>query len=102
MGKHGIMVAVDGSAESDAAVRWAAHEALLREADVTMVHVVAPVVVTWPVGYLRSSYAEWQEENAQHAIEQAQKIFQAQVGDAKLPSVKAEVLHDHVASGLVK
>ena len=66
MSKHGIAVAVDGSAESDAAVRWAASEALLREADVTLVHVVAPVVVTWPVGYLRASYAEWQEENAQN------------------------------------
>ena len=102
MSKHPIMVAVDGSAESDAAVRWAAREALLREADVTMVHVVAPVVVTWPVGYLRSSYAEWQEANAQDAIEQAQKIFQAEVGNAKLPSVKAQVLHDNVAPGLVK
>jgi nucleotide-binding universal stress UspA family protein len=102
MSKRPIMIAVDGSAESDEAVRWAAREALLRGADVTMVHVIAPVVVTWPVGYLRSSYAEWQEENAQQAIEQAQKIFQAEVGIAKLPSVKAQVLHDHVASGLVK
>lgn len=101
MSKHPIMVAVDGSAESDAAVRWAAREALLREADVTLVHVVAPVVVTWPVGYLRASYAEWQEENAQNAIEQAQKIFQAEVGNEKPPAVKAQVLHDYVAPGLV-
>ncbi|WP_123024418.1 universal stress protein [Mycolicibacterium stellerae] len=101
MSKHGIMVAVDGSAESDAAVRWAAREAVMREADVTLVHVVAPVVVTWPVGYLRSSFAESQEENAQQAIEQAQKIFQAEVGDAKLPGLKARVVHDYVAPGLV-
>ena len=101
MSKYGIAVAVDGSAESDAAVRWAAREALLREADVTFVHVVASVVVTWPVGYLRASFAEWQEENAQHAIEQAQKIFAAEVGNGKLPVVKAQVLHDNVASGLV-
>jgi nucleotide-binding universal stress UspA family protein len=99
--KYGIAVAVDGSAESDAAVRWAAREALLRKADITLVHVVAPVVVTWPVGYLRASYAEWQEENAQHAIEQAQKIFQAEVGDETLPSVRAHVIHDYVAPGLV-
>lgn len=101
MSKHPIMVAVDGSAESDAAVRWAAREALLREADVTLVHVVAPVVVTWPVGYLRASYAEWQEENAQNAIEQAQKIFQAEVGNEMPPAVKAQVIHDYVAPGLV-
>ena len=73
----------------------------LREADVTLVHVVAPVVVTWPVGYLRASYAEWQEENAQHVVEQAQKIFQAEVGNETLPAVKAQVLHDYAAPGLV-
>lgn len=101
MSKYGIAVSVDGSAESDAAVRWAAREALLREADVTLVHVVAPVVVTWPVGYLRASFAEWQEQNAQHAIEQAQKIFAAEVGNGKMPVVKAQVLHDNVAPGLV-
>ena len=101
MTKSGIAVAVDGSAESDAAVRWAAREALLREANVTLVHVVAPVVVTWPVGYLRASYAEWQEENAQHVVEQAQKIFQAEVGNETLPAVKAQVLHDYAAPGLV-
>ncbi len=101
MSKYGIAVSVDGSAESDAAVRWAAREALLREADVTLVHVVAPVVVTWPVGYLRASFAEWQEENAQHAIEQAQKIFAAEIGNGKMPVVKAQVLHDNVAPGLV-
>jgi hypothetical protein len=97
MSKHPIMVAVDGSAESDAAVRRAAREALLRDADIRMLHVVAPVVVTWPVGYLRASYAEWQEANAQNAIEQAQKIFHAEVGNTKLPAVKAQVQHDYVA-----
>ena len=43
--KYGILVAVDGSAESDAAVRWAAREAVLRDAPVTLAHVVMPVVV---------------------------------------------------------
>jgi nucleotide-binding universal stress UspA family protein len=101
MSKQGIMVAVDGSAESDDAVRWAAREAVLRQAVVTLVHVVAPVVVTWPVGYLRSDFAQWQENNAQHAIEQAKKIFHAEVGNAKVPTVKADILHASVAPALV-
>ena len=101
MSKHGIAVAVDGSAESDAAVRWAAREAHLRKTDVTLVHVVAPVVVTWPVGYLRASYAEWQEGHAAQNLEQAQKIFQAEVGNETPPVVKVQVLHDYVAPGLV-
>src|ERR1700754_2447467 len=38
--KHGILVAVDGSPESDAAVRWAAHEAEMRDVPITLMHVV--------------------------------------------------------------
>jgi nucleotide-binding universal stress UspA family protein len=53
--KYGILAAVDGSAESDAAVRWAAREAVLRDAPVTLAHVVMPVVVSWPVASLREA-----------------------------------------------
>ena len=37
--KHGILVAVDGSPESDAAVHWAAREAELRQLPITLAHV---------------------------------------------------------------
>ena len=46
---YGILVAVDGSAESDAAVRWAAREAAMHDAPVTVMHVVAPIVANWAV-----------------------------------------------------
>lgn len=101
MSKAGVLVAVDGSAESHAAVRWASHEALLRDVAVTVVHVVAPVVVTWPVANLGSSFSQWQEENAQYVVEQAQKQIRAEVGEARPPEVQVHVLHDNVASGLV-
>ena len=96
--KYGILVAVDGSAESDAAVRWATREAVMRDAPVTLMHVVAPVVVSWPVAPLQASFDEWQEENAQHVIEQAQKTFHASLGDAEPPAVRTEVRHAPVAS----
>jgi nucleotide-binding universal stress UspA family protein len=99
--KYGILAAVDGSPESDAAVRWAAREAVMRDAAVTLMHVVAPVVVSWPVRYLQSSFDEWQEENAQHVIEQAQKTFHASMGDAKPPAVRAAVQHAAVATTLI-
>lgn len=99
--KYGILVAVDGSLESDAAVRWAAHEAVMRDTNVTLMHVIAPVDVSWPVGYLQSSFDKWQEENAQLVIEQAQKTFQASVGDAESPAVHAAVKHGAVASTLI-
>jgi nucleotide-binding universal stress UspA family protein len=98
--KYGILVAVDGSPESDAALRWAAAEALMRAASITLVHVIAPVVVTWPVRYLQSSYEESQEDNAKHVIERALTI----VGDASGGSdlnILTEVRHGGVVTELI-
>ncbi len=91
--QHGILVGVDGSPASDAAVRWAADEAVMRGLPVTLMHVVTPVVVTWPIRYLASSYAAWQEDNAKHVVEQAQKTLQ---------DVKTEVRHGGCVAELVE
>jgi len=99
--KYGILVAVDGSSESDASVRWAADEAVIRDLPLTLMHIIAPVVVTWPVRYLAASYAASQEDNAKHVIEQAQKVVHAAIGSLGR-SIKTEVLHDGVVPGLVK
>jgi nucleotide-binding universal stress UspA family protein len=45
--RHGIMVGVDGSAESHAAVRWAAQDAALRSLPLTLVCVESPAPATW-------------------------------------------------------
>jgi nucleotide-binding universal stress UspA family protein len=99
--KYGILVAVDGSAESDTAVRWAAREAVMRHASVTLMHVIAPVVVHWPFTPLQESFDEWQQENAQFVIEQAQKTFHASLGDAEPPSLRAAVPRAAVVSTLI-
>jgi len=99
--KYGILVAVDGSAESDAAVRWAAREAVMRDASITLMHGIAPVVVSWPVASLQGSFNEWQEENAIQVIEQAQKTLHASLGDAEPPAVRTEVEHGPVAGSLI-
>ncbi len=95
---YGVLVGVDGSPQSDAAVRWAAEEAVLRDLPVTLMHVIAPIVVSWPVRYLESSYSEWQAENAKHVVEQAQKTLHASSGDSTLPAVRTEVLHDGIVT----
>ncbi|MDZ4235963.1 MAG: universal stress protein, partial [Dietzia sp.] len=41
--EQGIVVAVDGSASSTAAVVWAAHDADMRGLPLKVVHVVAPL-----------------------------------------------------------
>ena len=85
MTKSGIAVAVDGSAESDAAVRWAAREALLREANVTLVHVVAPVVVTWPVGYLARVMPNGRKKTRSMSSNRHRRSFRREVGNETVP-----------------
>ncbi|KWX22526.1 universal stress protein [Mycolicibacterium wolinskyi] len=100
-GQDGILVAVDGSAEADAAVRWAAREAVMREAPVTLMHVAVPVVVSWPIAPLEGSITQWQQDNARHVIEQAHKTLLANIGDATPPTVRTEVKYSGIVPELL-
>jgi len=99
--KYGILVGVDGSAESDAAVSWAAREASLCHEPVALMHVVQPVIVSWPVSADQSTVAEWQDDNARHVIDQARKGLSAAVDQPRLPDVRTEVLYSHPVDALV-
>ena len=78
--KYGILVGVDGSPESSAAVSWAAREASMRHEHVTLMHVEQPVAVSWPVNPEQTAVAEWQDENARHVIDQARCARQSSAG----------------------
>lgn len=97
--KYGILVGVDGSPESDAAVSWAAREASLRHEPVTLMHVVQPVVGSWPISPEQATIAQWQNENARHAIDQACKGLAAASDQSQ--DVRTEVLHSHPVDALV-
>jgi nucleotide-binding universal stress UspA family protein len=83
-------------------VRWAAEEAILRNAQVTLMHVIAPIVVSWPIDYLEVGYPQWQEDHAQHVIEQAQKTFYAAIGDTEPPPLRAQLRHDGIVTELTE
>jgi nucleotide-binding universal stress UspA family protein len=101
MTKHGILVAIDGSSESDAAVRWAADEAAMRHAPITLMHVVVPVVTSWPVRSLQADFNEWQEDNARQVIEHAKKMLRADVGEAAVSDLHSQIEHAYVVPALV-
>jgi nucleotide-binding universal stress UspA family protein len=99
--RYGILVGVDGSKESDAAIRWATAEAIMRDQPLTLMHAIAPVKVSWPVAHLEASFAESQEINAREVLEKAQKTIGACTGDSRPPTVCTEVQHTSAPSALV-
>jgi nucleotide-binding universal stress UspA family protein len=99
--KYGILVSVDGSAESDAAVAWATREAVLHNLPLTLMHVVAPVMVGWPVGQLYPNMPEWQKDNAQEVLEKAGKTLTASLGGAERPETRTEMVYASVVPTLI-
>jgi nucleotide-binding universal stress UspA family protein len=94
-----LVVGVDGSAASYAAVGWAAREAAMRRLDIRIVHAIAPTL-------MRSTEApdgtitRWQEVKARQAIERARRIVVEQKAEPR-PKVHVEVSYAGVLATLV-
>uniref|UniRef100_UPI00061A9FBF universal stress protein n=1 Tax=Mycobacterium sp. UM_Kg27 TaxID=1545693 RepID=UPI00061A9FBF len=74
----GILVGVDGSPSSVAAVDWAARDAALHNLPLTLVHVLAsPVVMTFPETPMPSGYTEWQRDQGERYLREAVEIAEA-------------------------
>lgn len=72
--RYGIVVGVDGSAASNAAVFWAAQEAAMRNVQLTLVHTFMPFVPTYPQIPMPTGVPLWQQEDGRQLLEQAGKI----------------------------
>jgi nucleotide-binding universal stress UspA family protein len=72
---HGIVVGVDGSSSSKAAVAWAARDAGLRKLPLTLVLVLLPPAsMTWPEVPLPPGFQHWQEADGRKVIRDATAI----------------------------
>ena len=89
---HGIVVGVDGSAASDAAVRWAAHDAVTRKTPLTLVHVVNPTVSTWAQAPTLDRFAEWQEGEGRRILADALKIARDTANDNLPTPIDSELM----------
>ena len=106
---RGILVGVDGSAESERALRWAAHEARIRDADLEVVYAYhdAPAWQAYalegaPVAYLDSAALE---ESARAAGEHARRLVDQLVSEVETPGLRVEgiaVADPRPASALVE
>lgn len=82
----GIVVGVDGSAPSCAAVCWAARDAVMRHLPMTLIHSVSAAVPMYPVMPVSMGFGVWQEENGRQVLEHAVKIARDIAGgDWQLP-----------------
>ena len=89
--RYGIVVGVDGSPASDAAVVWAAREAAMRNIPLTLVHMFKAFVPTFPQIPTPSGVAVWQEDDGHKVLEQAIKIAEDAVPRDQKISIASEV-----------
>lgn len=99
--RYGILVGVDGSSESAAAVRWASREAQMFDIPLTLMCVVTPVGVRWPVGPLQETVGEFERQNAEEALKLAREEASSIVLAGKVVDVHTEVQRGPTVPALI-
>ena len=90
-----------------AAVRWAAREATLRNAPLTLIHVLAapgvgtPILATHPAP-LRAGSVERLEQRARHLLSRATKVAQNDAMGDRSPEINTEVFVSSPSAALVE
>jgi nucleotide-binding universal stress UspA family protein len=98
---YGIIVGVDGSPASDAAVCWAAHDAVIRDIPLTLIHVANPAAPTWSQAPLLEELAGWQEAEGRSILANALKIADDTAGDTVRIPIDTEFVSSATVPTLV-
>jgi nucleotide-binding universal stress UspA family protein len=88
---YGIIVGVDGSPASDAAVSWAAHDAVMRGVPLTLMHVQDPIARTWSQAKVLEEVAGWQEAEGRGVLANASKIAHDIANDTAQITINGEL-----------
>jgi len=88
---YGIIVGVDGSPASDAAVRWAAHDAVMRGVPLTLMNVQDPATRTWSQAKVLEEVAGWQKSEGRGILANASKIVHDITGESSPITINGEL-----------
>ncbi|MDR3657425.1 MAG: universal stress protein [Mycobacterium sp.] len=99
---RGIVVAVDGSPASNAAVSWAARDAALRNVPLTVVHAVVTPTATWPPVAYPEALAVRLEDEGKKAIMDAMKMAEEVMPTDRKVSIGRELVFSTPAAALIE
>ncbi|MCV7077568.1 universal stress protein [Mycobacterium szulgai] len=102
MKRLGVVVGVDGSPASNAAVCWAARDAAMRNVQLTVVHVVSTDVATWPPMPYPETWAVWQEDEGRKVVAAAIKIAEEAVAADQKLAIESEIVFSAPAPAMVE
>jgi nucleotide-binding universal stress UspA family protein len=97
--RSNIVVGVDGSPASDAAIRWAAREAMMRVVPIKLINVVAPTLVSSAMAP-NHTITQGEELQARQILKQARRIVEELAGE-KRPDIHIERQYAGVVPTLV-
>jgi nucleotide-binding universal stress UspA family protein len=100
--RYGIIVGVDGSPASDSAVSWAAHDAAMRDASLTLIRVENPAAPTWAQAPILEQLKGWQQAEGHSTLANAFKIAQDTVGDKADIHINGELLFSATVPTLIE
>jgi nucleotide-binding universal stress UspA family protein len=99
--RPGIVVGVDGSASSKAAVDWAAHDASMRDVSLTLVHVASGPPATWPQTPPPIGFGEWQQREGRRILADAVGVVEEATRGTGSVRVNSEMYYSAVVPTLV-
>jgi len=99
--RYGIIVGVDGSPVSDAAVSWAARDAAIRGLPLTLVHVEDPAAPTWSQAPILEESPAEQVAEGRGLLANASKIARDAIADTAQIHIDGEVLSSAIVPALV-